>query len=161
MRSIILSIFLLTLAFCSCRSSSHTVADYSASAHADSAKTVVAESHDELLSFIVAARQLELQDISVEFYPPDSIMPNVRAAPRLLAIKSAKATDTQKAVTHQTNDSDSVASTVSKSSDEKSFAYDARSEKSVMRAADWFLLLGFAVASAVMLFFMRFLRRRL
>lgn len=159
MRSLILSIFLLTLALCSCRSSSHTVADYSASAQVDSAKTVVSESHDEILSFIVAARQLELEDISVEFYPPDFTMPNIRAAPRSLAIKSAKATESQKAVTQQSNDSNSVETAASKSTAEESLAYDARSEKSVMRASDWFLMIGFTVVSAVVLFSLRYRRR--
>ena len=159
MRAIILHFFLLTLALCSCRSSYHTVADYTASAQVDSAKTVVSESHDDILSFIVAARQFEFEDISVEFYPPDSNIPNIRAAPRSLAIKTAKAAETQKAVTHQTNNSNSVETAASKSSAEESLAYASRSEKSVMRVVDW--ILGFAVVAAVVLFSLRYIRRRL
>lgn len=161
MRSLILSFFLLSLVICSCRSSSHTVADYSTSAQVDSANIVVSESHDDILYFIESARQLELEDITVEFYPPDTTMPNIRAAPRSLSIKTAKTADTKKAITHQTNDSISVETAASKSSAEESLAYETQSKKSVMRAADWLLMIGFTVGSAVVLFFLRYLRRRL
>lgn len=154
-------IVLLALAFCSCRSSSHTVADYTASAQVDSAKTVVSESHVDIISAIVAASQLDLEDIAVEFYPPDSIKPYIRAAPRSLTIKTAKASLSLNAVTHHTNDSNSVETAASKSSAEESLAYNTRSEKSVMRPADWFLMIGFTGVLAVLLLFMRNFRRRL
>lgn len=100
----ILMIILLTSAICSCRSSkqvavSETVSD----------STVVEHSHalaatDEILSFIDATRELDLQDISVEFFPPDSAHPDARAAPKKITVGRAQAKEsTEQASKHNTS----------------------------------------------------------
>ena len=79
----------------SCRSSKQSVSEYS-----DTTSVVVAEtseklSHDDFVSLINASRELDLSGITVEFFPPDSIHPNPRAAPKSIRIESAKSKETK------------------------------------------------------------------
>lgn len=92
MRPLILFFFALLLSgITSCRSSKQSVTEYS-----DTTSVVVSEvaeklSNDDILSLIKASRELELSGITVEFFPPDSLRPDSRAAPKSVKIESAKA----------------------------------------------------------------------
>lgn len=97
---IILSIVLLS-ALCSCRSSRQTVTQY-----ADTTSLVVDEVHDshmadDILSLLSASRELDLSGIKVEFFPPDSVHPDARAAPKSITIENAKAKETTEQTSHE------------------------------------------------------------
>lgn len=68
--------------------------------------TVVEHSHsmvasDEILSFINASKELDLLDISVEFFPPDSTHPDARAAPKKLTVGRAQAKESTEQASKQ------------------------------------------------------------
>ena len=92
MRPLILFFLALLLSgIASCRSSKQSVTEYS-----DTTSVVVSEvaeklSNDDILSLLKASRELELSGITVEFFPPDSLRPDSRAAPKSVKIESAKA----------------------------------------------------------------------
>lgn len=95
-------IFLLLLsALFSCRTSRQSVSDYSDTASV--AVGVAESSHatDDIISVITASRELELSGITVEFYPPDTVRPDSRAAPKSIKIENAKAKESTEQATHE------------------------------------------------------------
>lgn len=99
MRFIIL--LLLLPALFSCRTSRQSVSDYSDTASV--AVGVVESSHatDDIISVITASRELELSGITVEFFSPDTVRPNSRAAPKSIKIENAKAKESTEQATHE------------------------------------------------------------
>lgn len=95
-------IFLLLLpALFSCRTSRQSVSDYS---DTTSVAVGVAESShatDDILSVITASSELELSGITVEFFPPDTVRPDSRAAPKSIKIENAKAKESTEQATHE------------------------------------------------------------
>lgn len=145
---IILSIFLLS-ALCSCRSSRQSVTEYadSTSVVADEVKGSVAMI--DILSLISASRELDLSGIKVEFYPPDSVHPDSRAAPRSLTIENAKAKESSEQATHETA-AVSEQKTVNLSAHTSSaLQQDSRSDNDLLRPADWVIF--FSILGVILL----------
>lgn len=145
---IILSIFFLS-ALCSCRSSRQSVTEY-----ADSTSVVVDEVKDsvamnDILSLISASRELDLSGIKVEFYPPDSVHPDSRAAPKTLTIENAKAKESSEQATHETA-AVSEQKTVNLSAHTSSaLQQDSRRDNDLLRPADWVIF--FSILGVILL----------
>lgn len=151
---IILSIVLLS-SLCSCRSSRQSVTDY-----ADTSSTVVdevIESHttDEILSLLSASRELDLSGIKVEFFPPDSVHPDSRAAPKSLTIETAKAKESTEKSSHEqaTVDKQKTVNLSAQSSAE--ISKDTRTDNDILRPADWVVF--FSILSAIVIITLIFL----
>lgn len=145
---IILSIFLLS-ALCSCRSSRQSVTEYadSTSVVADEVKDSVAM--NDILSLISASRELDLSGIKVEFYPPDSVHPDSRAAPKTLTIENAKAKESSEQATHETA-AVSEQKTVNLSAHTSSaLQQDSRSNNDLLLPADWVIF--FSILGVILL----------
>lgn len=137
---IFISAFLLSV-LSSCRSSRQSVTEY-----ADSASVVVDAVKDsafmhDVISILSASRELDLSGIKVEFYPPDSVHPDSRAAPSSLTIENAKAKESSEQATHETA-AGSEQKTVNLSAQSSSASQqDSRSDNNYFRAYRWELLL--------------------
>lgn len=130
---------LLTLAICSCR-----VTQQSASERVESADVGINTSgeslaDDEILSFIVASRELDLTGVQVEFFPPDSACTTSRPAPKTLKIERASAKESSRQASHETTsvDTRNTVSFTSHTSDTQQEQSDV--DSSFMRPADWVL----------------------
>ena len=80
MRLIVILLFLSALF--SCRSSRQSVTDYADTTAVIIDEAVVTYSTDEILSLISSSCELDLSGITIEFFPPDSVHPDSRAAPK-------------------------------------------------------------------------------
>lgn len=154
---IILSIVLLS-ALCSCRSSRQTVTQY-----ADTTSLVVDEVHDshmadDILSLLSASRELELSGIKVEFFPPDSVHPDARAAPKSITIENAKAKETTEHTSHEqvTVDEQKTVNLSAQSSTD--IAKDTRTDNDILRPADWVVF--FSILSAIIIFLIFLIKSR-
>lgn len=145
-------IILLTSAICSCRSSKHSKVEYSDTTSVSAAESVSTLSRDEILSLISASRELDLSGIKVEFFPPDTIHPDSRAAPKSLTIETAKAKESTEQATKETaavNEQKTVNLSARSSA---SGQQDMKRNKDIMRPPDWvigltalLLLISFSV----------------
>lgn len=154
---IILSIVLLS-AICSCHSSRQSVTDY-----ADTSSIVVdevLESHstDEILSLLSASRELDLSGIKIEFFPPDSVHPDARAAPKSITIENAKVKETTEQTSHEqvTVDEQKTVNLSAQSSTD--IAKDTRTDKNILHPADWVVF--FSILSAIIIFLIFLIKSR-
>lgn len=154
---IILSIVLLS-ALCSCRSSRQTVTQY-----ADTTSLVVDEVHvshmaDNILSLLSASREMDLSGIKVEFFPPDSVHPDARAAPKSITIENAKAKETTEQTSHEyvTVDEQKTVNLSAQSSTD--IAKDTTSDNNILRPADWVVF--FSILSAIIIFLIFLIKSR-
>ena len=104
MRLIIL--FLLLVVLTSCHASRQSSTDYSTVSSTVIEENSSFHSTNDLLSIISTSHELNLLGIRIEFYPPDSLHPYSRAAPKSLSIDSAKAKDSTEQVTHEQTTTD-------------------------------------------------------
>lgn len=90
MRRIIATILitiLLTSAICSCRSSSQSSLQYADTTAVVATQSESALTSEEIISIITSSCELDIGGITVDFYPPDSVHPPARAAPKTLSIE--------------------------------------------------------------------------
>lgn len=149
MRLIILLSIVLLSALCSCRSSRQSVTDY-----ADSTSVVVdgiLESHatDDILSLLSATRELDLSGIKVEFFPPDSVHPDIRAAPKSLTIETAKAKESTEKASHEKATVDEQKTVNLSAQSTVDIAKDTRTHNDILRPADWVVF--FSILSAIII----------
>lgn len=83
----ILITILLTSAICSCRSSSQSSLQYADTTAVVATQSESALTTEEIISIITSSCELDIGGIKVEFYPPDSVHPPARAAPKTLSIE--------------------------------------------------------------------------
>lgn len=150
---VFLSIFLMS-ALCSCRSSRQVTADYSDTTSVVVEKVTDSLAHSDILSVLSASRELDLADIRVEFYPPDSAHPDSRAAPRSLTIGVARSRSQAEHTTHESVDM-AAKETVNLSAQSSSASQQvSRSDNDFIRPADRVIissLLGAILISAIAL----------
>lgn len=150
--SVIFLTILLTSAICSCRSSKQSYVQYSDTTSVSAAESVATLSKDEILSLISASRELDLSGIKVEYFPPDSIHPDSRAAPKSLTIAAAKAKESTEQATHETAAVDEQKTVNLSARSSASGQQDMKRDKDIMRPPDWvigltalLLLISFSV----------------
>lgn len=138
--------FLLTIllmsAICSCRSSRQSATEY-----VDTSDVVVDSSgqsltNDDILSLIIASRELDLSGIKVEFFPPDSAHPASRAAPKSIEIESAKAKESIEEATHELSSVDEQKTVNLSAQSSKALQQDTHSDNDLLRPADWVVFLS-------------------
>lgn len=147
---IILSIVLLS-AICSCHSSRQSVTDY-----ADTSSIVVdevLESHstDEILSLLSASRELDLSGIKIEFFPPDSVHPDARAAPKSITIENAKVKETTEQTSHEqvTVDEQKTVNLSAQSSTD--ITQHSQNDTNILHPADWVILISILATLIILL----------
>lgn len=84
----LLLIILLTLAMCSCRSHKEAMDDFSIEVSADASGAQSCDSLSKILSVLHSLVVVDIAGISVEFFPPDSLHPDIRAIPKAIHIDS-------------------------------------------------------------------------
>lgn len=140
---------LLTSAICSCRSSKQSVTEY-----ADTASVVVDETHtklanDDILTLISASRELDVSGIKVEFYPPDSVHPDARAAPKSMTIENAKAKESTEQATHEQATVDEQSTVNFSAQSSADIAKDSRTYNDILQPSD--RMLFFSILSAIII----------
>lgn len=147
MRLIIILLFLSALF--SCRSSRQSVTDY-----ADTAAVVVdvaenSHSTDDILSIISFSRELDLSGITVEFFPPDSVHPDSRAAPKSIKIENAKAKESTEQATHEQATVDEQKTENLSAQSSTAVAENTRTDNDLLRPADWVVF--FSILTAIII----------
>lgn len=150
--SVIFLTILLTSAICSCRSSKQSSVQYSDTTSVSAAGSVSTLSKDEILSLISASRELNLSGVKVEFFPPDSVHPNSRAAPKSLTIESAKAKESTEQATHETAAVDEQKTVNLSAQSAASLQQDTQSDNDFLRPADWVIFVSVLAAILIVIF---------
>lgn len=96
--SIWLIILLASAIWSSCRSSRQVAVHECVTDSASVEQAHESLVTDEVLSAIVASGEVNLEDITVEFFPPDSAHPDARAAPCKISVGRAHANRTSRQV---------------------------------------------------------------
>lgn len=151
MRFIILLTILLMTAICSCRSAKQTVKQT-----ADSTSVAVSEvkasiSTEGVLSSLASSTDIDLAGITVEFYPPDTAHPDVRASPKSLKIESAKARNETAAARQEARtavDTDSINATLKQATAQTK---TTRTDADMLHPSDWVVI--FALLGAIAILF--------
>lgn len=147
----ILLTILLMSAICSCRSSRQSVTDYADSASVVMDEVKATDASDDILSLIIASRELDLSGIKVEFFPPDSVHPASRAAPKSLEIESAKVKESTEQTTHEKSSVDEQKTVNLQAQSSKALQQDTRSNNDFLRPADWVIF--FSMLASIIIFF--------
>lgn len=150
MRPLILSVIILLMsAICSCRSAKQTVTQSAETAVVESNEVKASVSSEEILSLINSSSDIDLEGITVEFFPPDSAHPHARAAPKAVRIESAKAKTETNAAKHEVaavNESDSINLHMEQDS---SLEQTQRSNNDFLRPSDWVIF--FSILDAIVI----------
>lgn len=143
-------------ALCSCRASRQSSVGSLAS---DSVMVEAVDdrlSADDFFSVISASRELRLSGIRVEFYPPDSLHPAPRAAPKAIYIESAHASDSIKqAVQEQSTAKEHSTVNLKAASDTKVESH-ATVNADILRPAHWLVHLSIVCAVFIIIFAITF-----
>lgn len=150
--SVIFLTILLTSAICSCRSSKQSTVEYSDTTSVSVAGSVSVLSKDEILSLISASRELNLSGVKVEFFPPDSVHPNSRAAPKSLTIENAKAKESTEQATYETSAVDEQKTVNLSAQSAASLQQDIHSDNDFLRPADWVIFVSVLGAILIVIF---------
>lgn len=150
--SVIFLTILLTFAICSCRSSKQSAVQYSDTTSVSAAGSVSTLSKDEILSLISASRELDLSGIKVEFFPPDSVHPDSRAAPKSLTIETAKAKESTEQATKETAAVDEQKTVNLSAQSAASLQQDTQSDNDFLRPADWVIFVSVLAAILIVVF---------
>lgn len=150
--SVIFLTILLTSAICSCRSSKQSSVQYSDTTSVSAAGSVSTLSKDEILSLISASRELDLSGIKVEFFPPDSVHPDSRAAPKSLTIETARAKESTEQATKETAAVDEQKTVNLSAQSAASLQQDTQSDNDFLRPADWVIFVSVLGAILIVTF---------
>lgn len=147
--SVLFITILLTSAICSCRSSKESEIQTAQKVEIVATDTAAAVSTHDIISLMTATSEFELSDIRVEFFPPDSLHPEARAAPRTLSIGKAYSKNETENFTMVTDSSaTSSAGTLNAISDQSSHRED-KHKADALRPDDW--LVAFAIAGVLII----------
>ena len=108
MRPLILLFILILFASCRSQKALHHMA--SDSTHLEINSQSVRFSASQILSFLTSSSDVDLSGITIEFFPPDSLHPPIRAMPKSLTIDKAHINETSHSEEHATS-ADSVKET--------------------------------------------------
>ncbi len=147
MRLIVILLFLSALF--SCRSSRQSVTDYADTTAVVIDEAVVTYSTDEILSLISSSCELDLSGITIEFFPPDSVHPDSRAAPKSIKIENAKAKETTQQATHEQASVDEQKTVNLSAQSTTSVAENTRTDNDILNPADWVVF--FSILSAIII----------
>lgn len=113
---------------------------------------------DDIFSLLSASRELDLSGIKVEFFPPDSVHPDARAAPKSITIENAKAKETTEQTSHEqvTVDEQKTVNLSAQSSTD--IAKDTMTDNDILRPADWVVF--FSILSAIIIFLIFLIKSR-
>ncbi len=150
--SVIFLTILLTSAIWSCRSSKQSSVQYSDTTSVSAAGSVSTLSKDEILSLISASRELDLSGIKVEFFPPDSVHPDSRAAPKSLTIETAKAKESTEQATKETAAVDEQKTVNLSAQSAASLQQDTQSDNDFLRPSDWVIFVSVLGAILIVIF---------
>jgi len=92
---------------------------------------------DDVLSVISASTDIDLSGVTVEFFPPDTAHPCIRAAPKSLKIESARAGNDTKAARHEVATVDDKDTVNASKWQATATAQSARSDYDILRPSDW------------------------
>lgn len=160
MRFLIVLAILLMSAICSCRSSKQTVTQTADSTAVEVSAAGELVSVDDVLSVISASTDIDLSGVTVEFFPPDTAHPYIRAAPKSLKIESARACNDTKAARHEVatvNDKDTVNISIEQSI---ASAQDTRSDHDLLRPSDWVFFFSILAVIVILLIILIIKSRR-
>lgn len=147
MRLIVILLFLSALF--SCRSSRQSVTDYANTTAVVISEIEATHSTDDLLSLISSSRELDLSGITVEFFPPDSVHPDSRAAPKSIKIENAKAKESTEQATHEQATVDEQKTVNLSAQSSTAVAENIRTDNDLLRPPDWVLF--FSILSAIII----------
>jgi len=151
MRFLIAIAILLSSAICSCRSSKQTVTQTADSTAVEVSVAGELVSVDDILSVISASTDIDLSGVTVEFFPPDTAHPYIRAAPKSFKIENARACNDTKATRHEVatvNDKDTVNVSIEKTT---ATAQDTRSDYDLLRPSDWVVFFSILAVIVILL----------
>lgn len=151
---IVLSTLLLSV-LCSCRSNRQSVVDYADSANVVVDKVDTSHSTHSLLSLISSSRELDLLGITVEFFPPDSVHPDSRAAPKSIKIENAKSRESTDQTTNEQATVDEQKTENLSAQSSSSVAEHTRTDNDLLRPPDW--VISFSIISAIIIISLIFL----
>ncbi len=143
---------LLTCAICSCRSSKQSTVQYSDTTSVTAAGSVSTLLKGEILSLISASRELDLSGIKVEFFPPDSVHPDSRAAPKSLTIETAKAKESTEQATKETAAVDEQKTVNLSAQSVASLQQYTQSDNDFLRPSDWVIFVSVLGAILIVIF---------
>ena len=112
-------------------------------------------SKNEIFSLISASRELELSGIKVEFFPPDSVHPDARAAPKSLTIENAEAKESTEQATHEMVAVDEQKTVNLSAQSSSAIQQDTRNDTNIFHPPDLALL--FSILSALIILSLIFL----
>ena len=141
--SILLTILLMPAICSSCRSSRQSVAEYSDTSSVVATEATQKLSYDDILSLINASRELELSGITVEFFPPDSLRPDSRAAPKSVKIESAKSKESADVTTVAASSVDEQKTVNLSAQSSEALKQDVSNDMKILTPSDWIVPLAF------------------
>lgn len=148
--SVLFITILLTSTICSCRSSKESEIQTTQKVEIVATDTATAVSTHDIISLMTATSAVELSDIHVEFFSPDSLHPESRASPiKSLSIGKASSKIDSEFITMVTDSSaTSSAGTLNAISDQSSHRED-KHKADALRPDDW--LVAFAIAGVLII----------
>lgn len=160
MRFLIPLIILLMSAICSCRSSKQTSMQRADSTAIEASEVKASISVDEVLTLINTSTDIDLEGITVEFYPPDTVHPDARAAPKSLNIASARARNDTKAARHEAAvalEKDTVNVSIEKTTEQ---TQSTQADRDILHPSDWVIIFTLLGAIAILFIFLIINQRR-
>ncbi len=156
MRLIVILLFLSALF--SCRSSRQSVTDYANTTAVVISEIEATHSTDDLLSLISSSRELNLSGITVEFFPPDSVHPDSRGAPKSIKIENANAKESTEQATHEQATVDEQKTVNLSAQSSTAVAENTRTDNDLLRPADWvvFFLILSAIIIISLIYFIKY-----
>ena len=145
-------------AICSCRASSQSSLEYADTTSVSVTSTSATLSTVEILSLFYAYQTLDLSGIKVEFFPPDSVHPDARAAPKSITIENAKAKETTEQTSHEQVSADEQKTVNLSAQSSTDIAKGTRTDNNILRPADWVVF--FSILSAIIIFLIFLIKSR-
>lgn len=154
------AIILVMLPICSCRSHKQAVAEYADTTTVAVMSTEDTHTSDDILSVITSIRDLDMQDIHIEFYPPDTLHPDIRPSPKSLDIASAKSHAEDGETTARASATDGRKAVNASARNSSRSQNKTKTDSDTLRPADWVLFLWETGAVLVILLLLLYLRRK-
>lgn len=142
-------VILLSSAICSsCRTQNQSTVEYADTVSVTATSDNTTTTTDNILSIFTQSGELELSDVTLEFFPPDSLHPYPRPSPKSIAIGKAKSiTSTDLLTTHTSAVDERKAETLTGQT--SSALHQASQTKSdVLRPSDFTIF--FSVVGAIL-----------
>lgn len=142
-------VILLSSAICSsCRTQKQSTVEYADTVSVTATSDNTATTTDNILSIFTQSGELELSDVTLEFFPPDSLHPYPRPSPKSIVIGKAKSiTSTDLLTTHTSAVDERKAETFTGQSS-SSLHQASQTKSDVLRPSD--VTIFFSVVGAIL-----------